>query len=58
MKSLFAFIFWAVVFFLVFSVCGWSLNPGHWGGFWRGLWIFITFIAGVYYIHVYSEEGD
>lgn len=31
-----------VLTYIIFAVCGWSFNPGHWGGLWRGLFIFLA----------------
>ena len=47
MRAAIAFLFAALIVFLMFALCGWSLNPGHWGGFWRGLWIVVTVFIGI-----------
>jgi len=44
MKKLFIKFIAIILVYLVFSFCAWQFNPGHWGGFWRLLWVVISAI--------------
>jgi len=58
MRAFFAWLVIAIILYFVFSLCAWSLVPGHWGGFWRGLWVVALIAFGVFAYQHRDELED